>query len=539
MVASFFYYHIFLVLVLLAEFLSTATAQSDKLDSESPLTPSLIPTDNNNNGGTSTNNNSITIEYEYQLEINHGTNARNTNNQSIQQILQSKIDNDLLKSLQTMLPHGGITAASPSVDLVPNVRFSNLESTLFMDCFTSSDECGLVRTKLIIDYNDIKPEYSLERVGYQLVQEYLQNITDNSQGRILITYLYPYWVSNAIQLQMRPIQQTMSEMEVSVVAESTLQVVGATVAAMEGDTEILNVQFIYQDLIDAKRDDDENADVVGATNNSSDTTTLANTFNRALQADFQIHGICRQCNDRDFAAIVNKVVPNQLNALRMRLQRNGRFDNITYFDDLVELSFGLPQPPDDLPTTDHPDLYDTTVPTTDSYLPVFFFLGISMTVCILVTGMFFIWKDIQDDYDDDDKVDEYEKGGGFSTASESALEDDEDVTADGAAPHPNRRPLDPVSVEEYDIHDPTSVATDRISLNEYQVETVLSNEVMEDGRQSRPYNTVPSRHRRGHQSFVRDGRIPITSRQPKGARRTSATVSPATGRPYNSYAYSA
>jgi hypothetical protein len=483
---------------------------------------SMDSTDGSGGSNNSNSNiNSITIQYEYQLEVNYGDvlaltdSARNTNNLSVQQVLQTKIDINLLESLQSKLPHAGITTSTS----VPNVRFVNVQSTVYSACFTRSDECGLVRTQLTVDYDGNKPDYSMERVAYQLVQHYLADIAGNSQRQILITYLYPYLVSSLAQFQLDPAVEVMSVVDVAVVEQTFLEVVGATVAAMEGDTEIEDVQFIYQDLL-SNVNEEENDDT--SANNTD-------TINRTIQADFKIHGICRECSNTEFAGIVNAIIPTRLDALQSMLRQNGRAQSTTFFDSIASISFGVPRMPDDLPDTEHPNLYDTEATSPTSHFPVFFILGIISTLIILGSGIFFIWKDIRDDYFDDD---DYEKEGDvFSTASESAMDKNGDSGSldddhDAVIRYPRRQIDRRRAVEEYDVPDPP--VADQTTLNEYQVETVLSDENLEEGVQSYPYTE-------GQMQQLPQGRIP--SRPPKGARRVSATVSPATGMPYNSYAY--
>lgn len=476
----------------------------------------------------------IAVQFEYRLEVNHDTVFAMTSKEdarsstiTIEQVLRSEIAGPLLESLQSMLPHGGVTAHNNG--MMPNVRFVSSSSNIFSACFTDSDACALVRTTLQVEHDGPKPPFAIERATYKLVKEYFDNVTKNGQSRIIVTYLYPFWVSSAAQFRLSPMGSSLLTTDaVEIMEASFLEVVGATVAAIEGDSEIKDIRLIYQDLMF----DDENPN--------------ATIHNNTLSADFVVQGICRECSDKEFAGVVNDIIPSNLGAFRNRLQQNGAFTNITYFSTVERIDFDVPKPPLDLPSIQYESLYDTKVPSKGSNLPIFFFLGIFFAVGIILTGFFFIWKDVQDyEYEKDD---DHDDDNAFSTASESVMGendhmDEEDISAgqDNTAYRLNR-----MAVEEYDIREDNNFGiADRTSLKEYQVETVLSNEVMDDRLRSYTYAEAPPPPQRrqwprepdsGTSYFGGNGRAPASSRPPRGARRTSATVSPATGMPYNSYA---
>jgi hypothetical protein len=521
-------------------FVTVALSSAQELTTTSPIFM-------NEDVVTSTNTISVIIQYEYRLELNQETyfeatseNKNDTRQSSInlQQVLNDEIDSNLLETLQSMLPYGGITAQNDGIDnttALPKIRFLSATSDLYSACFTDSDVCGLVRATLHVEYDGPEPPHSVERAVYQLIQEYLDSITQKQgQRQIIISYLYPVWVECLIQFQLSPVTRRIdTNMEMNIMTKTFLEVVGATVAAMEGDTEIRDIQLLYQDLIEEK----EEVMVANATN------TIAAT---SLSADFIVLGVCRDCSDTDFAGLVHEVIPSYLDAYRSRLQQNGYQSNSSYFSKVDQVEFTVPRPLSDLEPIEDEALYDTQGPViTYSRVPIFVIFGMLFAVCILATGVFFVWKEIQEGYDyekDDDAI---------STTSDSVLGADVEVSVE--RPDNNIAHSRPdFALQEYNIHekeDPIGTLY-RTSLNEYQVETVLSSEgnFVQDGQvQSYAYEREPAKQlpetqqrqwRESHQAnyFGDNDWVQLPVRPPKGARRASATVSPATGMPFYTYA---
>ncbi|KAL3928140.1 MAG: hypothetical protein SGARI_005127, partial [Bacillariaceae sp.] len=253
----------------------------------------------------------VTVQFEYQLEVNDNqvnfgsTSAVSTNaggqGTSTQQVLDM-IDSNFMGTLQMMLPEDGMTAGSATV---PNVEFTDAESEIYSACFTNSDHCSLVRTTLNVTYQGTKPEDSVETVTYGLVQDYLESITNNSNGKIIATYLYPFLVTSLAQFQLEAVKRRMNVKEISILEESFLQVIGATVAAIEGDTEITDIKFIYQDLLPS----------------NDNNSTASDQF--ISSADFKVHGICRECSHSEFGGVVNAVIGANLEAYQNKLKVNG------------------------------------------------------------------------------------------------------------------------------------------------------------------------------------------------------------------------
>lgn len=520
---------------------------------------------------SNTNSSSVTIEYEYQLEVFYNAattsfNARNNNFMpSLQQVLTSRVDQNLLATLQSMLPNGGGGAEDITASFVmePNVRFAAVNSNIYSACFTNSDECGLVRTLIVMEYDgDDKPDHSLERVGYQLVQDYLNDLmapaTSSEQQQqqqqqdvqLRTRYLYPYWVSSKAQFQLSPVTERMSQRDIDIVEISFLQVVGATVGAMEGDTEVVDVQFLYQDLLVLDGDGEE-------VETNSMMTIVSKTV---VQADFTIHGTCRECRDVEFASLLDAIISRQLPALQARIQRNAQQQSdsssttTTYFDLLTAVEYAVPDLPASMPLAED-ETHTNSSSGASSYLPVYFFFALFGMICILASGVFVIWKETQ--YDDDEEEDEdeddyeydddYKQDGfgkeqdAFSTASESPDDSSQSHSNGHIQRSPQRRrrkPLEPVAVQEYHVEDEAATTTttaaasppdtnlDRMSLREYQVETVLSNDMVLEEQEADvhppSYTSATAGSGRRFRGFS----------QSRYQNHRTATVSPATGLPY-------
>jgi hypothetical protein len=365
----------------------------------------------------STTSDVVVAQFEYQLEVEESSTQKEL----------AKIDSNILGSLQTMLPNAGMTASSK---LIPNVEFVDVQSIIYSQCFTESEQCSLVRSNILIHYEGEKPEYSVERVAYRLIQQYLEEYTAKSNGTVVMTYLYPFLVSDVAQFQLAPVYGAMSNDEIQVMEETFLEVIGATVMAMEGDTEIQDVNFIYQDLL-----------------------TMEPDIPLTLSAFYKIYGVCRQCSHDEFSGLVNTVVSANLEAYENKLQKNGAAANTTYFDRVDNVTYTVPKLPKDLSPIDDDSIYDEEPPQTTSTLPWFLALALCMASCIILSGIYVICKDLRDL--EDEKAEEE-----FSTASESEMgysENESDGEISSTAGY----------IEK---------AGQQASLEEYQVETVLSDD---------------------------------------------------------------
>jgi hypothetical protein len=376
----------------------------------------------------------VTVTYEYQLEVFRSTDA-SLAVLSANDVLD-RIDLALVDGLQEMLPNDGLTINSQTM----NVEFDEVSSEIYSACFTSSDECSLVRSQLDIAVEGEKPKNSVERVATRLIRDYLKNYSKMNPG-VNITCVYPFWVESLVEFRLGPVDSIMTETEIEVMEETIFEVFGAVIFAMESDTEMMDTEFIYQ----KKLQKPISKSVIRSSSDQSSPPM-------ALKVNFDTVGICRECSKVEFASVVEGVINANLGPFHNKLQVNGAFANSTYFENVETILFDFPSLPEGLPPIDDDAIYDFQPPQTSQAYPWYFYFGFSMSICILLSGLFVIYKDRSDlsmEKDEDE----------FSTASES----DSSLRSDGDT-----------KVEEYHVEEDEEASGNNTSLEEYQVETILS-----------------------------------------------------------------
>jgi hypothetical protein len=354
----------------------------------------------------------ITVDYEYQLEVN-GVNRVGTTEDVL-----GTIDSQIIGALQEALPNGGTSSSEE----LPNVQYETINSEIFSACFTKSEQCSLVRSSILISYEGEKPEQSVEWVTLRLVQNFLKQYS-MQEALVAITYAYPYMVSTLTHFQMDFVRGAMSSTEIEVMRATFLQVFGAIVFAIEGDTEVRDAKFLYQDLFDVRRLQENN--IMNTTEVLDGNFTLNGNFtldgNFTLSMDLQVTGFCRECTSPQFGDVVNNVIIENIEAFGTKLIINSGAVGSSYFDDVTTVSFAVPELPSVLPPMEDDTIFDMEPPYVNTKQPWFLWFGLSMAICIVCIGYCVIWKDRTD----------LEKDDAFST-SESELEsDDSEGEGDG------------------------------------------------------------------------------------------------------------
>lgn len=377
----------------------------------------------------------VTVEYDYQVEVFQLSNNSSSPFRSSTQDVLTDIDAKLVQRLQKLLPNNGVTDNAQ----LPNVQFLNVSSNVYSACFTSSDECSLVRSNLVVEYEGQKPDHSVESVAVRLVREYLEKYSVKNPHAI-ITFQYPFLVDSLTAFHLKTIDSVMGDVEIELMEDTFVEVFGAVVSAMEGDTAILGSKFIYQGLLQHP----QNNTFLRSSSVEQDPPTTT------LTADFYTYGSCRECSDVEFGGVVYKVIVANLGAFRSRLQANGKTANTTYFDNVEEISFAVPTLPDPLPPTDQADVYDSQPPQPNPGYPWYFYMAFFMSMFIILGGLYIIYKDKSDLHGEKDEDQ-------FSTESES---------------------VDGSKIEEYVVADDDGgdeyEDVNGTTLDEYQVEAVLS-----------------------------------------------------------------
>ena len=336
---------------------------------------------------TATGRTEIDVAYEYQLEVNSVQTTGSTSD-----VLQ-RIDNEILATLQETLPNGYVTDPND----LPNVKFESVSSEIFSACFTTSEQCSLIRSNILVSYEGAKPDHSVEKVTLNLVQEYLAAFQDATSAT-MITYEYPRAVESLAQFRMGPVITRMGTIERNVLESTFLEVFGAIVAAIEGDTLVQDVQFLYQDLFPFQ-----------------ESETEANDY--TLATDVRVTGYCRDCSSQEFGDMVDRVITQNLAAYKNKLMSNGDGASSDFFSHITELSYKVPELPSKLPPIEDQSIFDGKPPEVRRAVPWFLFLGIALGVCVILFGSFAIYSDKIEFLDKED----------FSTSdSEGYGEEEED-----------------------------------------------------------------------------------------------------------------
>jgi hypothetical protein len=327
------------------------------------------------------------VSYQFQLEVNNVETTGTTLD------VLGDIDLDILDTLQETLPNG--QAASNAEE--PNVKFERVSSEIFSACFTKSEQCSLIRSTILVSYKGQKPEHSVEKVTLNLVQEYLKNFSTD-RSTIEITYEYPSAVSSLAHFAMGPVWSRMRDVEISVMESTFLEVFGAIVEAMEGDTIIQDAQFLYQDLFEME--ERRRTQAANTTSNSNITTTAVASNETdvepkqaMLEADIQITGYCRECTSQQFEEAVNGVITQNLIAFQNKLKVNGASASSDYFEDVTELTYKIPELPSKQPPIEDESIFDFVPPKVDRVAPWFLFLGIGIGMCVLLVGGFVVYAE--------------------------------------------------------------------------------------------------------------------------------------------------
>jgi hypothetical protein len=406
----------------------------------------------------------IEVEYEYRLEVN-GVSTVGTPD-----VVLTSIDQEILSTLQETLPNGGTTSEEEE----PNVRFETIDSNLFSACFTKSERCSLIKSKLVVSYLGEKPQHSLEMVALNLVQKYLKDFSMNGDanegGEVLITYLYPLAVSTLAQFQIAPVLQgRMNTTQIAIVQDSFVEVFGAITAAIEGDTEIINAQFLYQDLFAMEDPETGAATVVVLEENTpleksgSPSIFLEIVSSSLLATDLLINGICRECTSVEFGEVVNAVIEENLQAYKVKLQENGALASSEYFADLTTVTFDVPELPSKLDPIEDDTIYDFQTSTVDSTVPWFLWMGLAIGVVVLLFGSYCIHKETQ----------EFAKEDVSTSESEFEIDGDEEESREDEEAGSS-------GLTEVDYVEGTTPTYD---LEETQVETVTNQ--TDDGNESK------------------------------------------------------
>ena len=310
-----------------------------------------------------------TVGFEYMLEV------ENVQKMGSTQAVLSVLDGEILGKLQARLP-------DLNDEGVHLVKFDSIQSEIFNSCFTSSDQCSYIRSTIFVTYQDARPEYAVRAVTLPLVQEYFSDIP-STYDLLRVTYTYPLMVQTLAEFEIHPVSSKMNSTEISVLESTFVEVFGAVVFAIEGDTEVVEARFLYQDI-------DGNV-FSNATDNVSTVT-----------AELRVAGYCRNCTSSQFEDIVVGVVDENLPAFLRELKLNSNASGSTYFDDVSSIVFSIPDLPPPLSQSGDSSIFDQSPPAVETKQPWFLWFGMVMAIIIICGGCYIVIQDTvvydKDDY---------------------------------------------------------------------------------------------------------------------------------------------
>lgn len=342
----------------------------------------------------------MTVEYDYKLEANttddHLEEKYDIDSLKPLEDALDQIDSTIINSIQLALPNGNI----PEGKTAPDVEFDTVTSRFINMCFTESDSCKWVKSRIRLSYVGERPRNSMERVTLGLVKDHLQEIND-SHPLILTTFVYPMIYSSVAQFQISPVSGPMSDTDIKYLEENFYEFFHATVYALDGDTDVTESYFVYQDTKELQVQEQENGLEPSST----------------LSVDVKYYGKCRYCAEDELVETVHTTIEDNLNTFRLYLQKNGS----PYFQRVEEISVSKPELPNGLPPTENGSVYDMTAPKASRKLPWALWLGIAVTVCVICTGILVIVRDQRRLYKE-----EASTGDESSVYEERNHEDDDD-----------------------------------------------------------------------------------------------------------------
>jgi len=308
----------------------------------------------------------ITVEYDYKLETN--TSSTSSDQDPLESVLLD-IDSDIIATMQENLPNGDI----PEGKVIPDVQFNTINSRFINMCFTESDSCKWVKSRIRLSYAGDRPISSMERLTFGLVQEYLEEIND-SNPFVNTMYVYPMIYSTVGKFQISPVEGSMSDTDIEDFEDKFYEVFHALVFEVDGDTDLTEAYFVYQDVRELPDQEQE-----------TDTAY-------SMSVDMKYYGKCRYCDEAEFVETVDGLIEGNVGVFLQHLKKTL---NTTYFQQAENISFSVPELSDELPPIENEYIFDLKAPEASTYIPLVLWLGVIMAVAVITTGVLVIVRDQQ------------------------------------------------------------------------------------------------------------------------------------------------
>jgi Fe-S cluster biogenesis protein NfuA len=297
---------------------------------------------------------SISIQFEYKLEV-----ADIMLSGSTQKVVD-KIDATILNELRASLPN----EVSIGADDYPDIHFDSIESSIYTECFSKSDECALITSTINVSYKGDLSDNSIEFIILRLAQSFFIDFGQNNFN-VASTYMFPEMVKTAFKFDLHDIEKEMGSKEIEIFEDALLQVFGSILFQVEGDTDIVDVQFLYQE---------QKA-------NELDTFIL-------------FIGVCRRCTSNIFGETIKVIIESTLHHFIDELKSSTNAIGSTMFDSLEYINFSDPKQPDVLPPLDPEDIFVRSDHFERSRAELWFlWLGIFVIIVVLGASLCVIMKD--------------------------------------------------------------------------------------------------------------------------------------------------
>eukprot|EP00532_Pseudo-nitzschia_australis_P004768 CAMPEP_0168184736 /NCGR_PEP_ID=MMETSP0139_2-20121125/13408_1 /TAXON_ID=44445 /ORGANISM="Pseudo-nitzschia australis, Strain 10249 10 AB" /LENGTH=449 /DNA_ID=CAMNT_0008106397 /DNA_START=179 /DNA_END=1528 /DNA_ORIENTATION=+ len=327
----------------------------------------------------------MTVEYDYKLEANASSvdfGENSTTNAVARNPLDEalfQIDSNMIASIQAALPTGRSITEDTSI---PDIEFDTVNSRFVNICFTESDGCQWVKSRVHLSFTGERPKNAIERLALDLVQDYLQEVHDVNPV-ISTRYVYPMMHSSFVQFQIAPVAGSMNDTQIGYFKDNFYEVFQALVSAIDGDTEVTEAYFVSQDIIEelpGQEEEDETA------------TTAAPASSSKLLVDMKYYGKCRYCVEDEFVGVVDGLITENLDLFLGYLQRNGNSN--PYFQQAKDISFSKPVPAAELPPTNGL-VSDANARKVSRKIPWGLWLGIAIAIAMLSCGILSVQRDQQ------------------------------------------------------------------------------------------------------------------------------------------------
>mmetsp|Transcript_10700 Transcript_10700/g.25747 ORF Transcript_10700/g.25747 Transcript_10700/m.25747 type:complete len:439 (+) Transcript_10700:133-1449(+) len=371
----------------------------------------------------------MTVEFDYRLEANRtksiGNNATEDSKPGDNNIFIEKernaaplehaqldIDTNIISYLQEAIPGGDITENGT----LPDVEYTTINSRFINMCFTESDACKFVKSRIKLSYVENLPKASMERITLDLVRNYLNEINEKNPS-VNTMFVYPMIFSSTVQLDLSPVAGPMSDEDTEHLVTTFYNVFHAIVGALDGDTEVSEVYFVYQDVVELDHDDDN-------------ITVSENEipYRNKLSVNLKYFGKCRYCTEDDLDAIVYETFEPNENAFLATLTKANEQTDVSYFLSIKEVSFSRYAPPDVLPD---PNASIRGGELASKKIPWLLYGGVVIAVIVLFTGVHVIVKDQKElkkdepstsneSSDESEKVEDGNGGGKAQTSNDSS-----------------------------------------------------------------------------------------------------------------------